>query len=105
MEEAPSQSGSGSSIRQNTSAYILLTYDAVCSGWKRLHNGALLAANHVSRRQQTFEVCCGMKRMEAPSQSGTGSRLFVLVLFFLLFEEERRYRKTCAKRGAGRSAT
>ncbi len=50
-----------------------------------------LAAD-VSRRQQTsadVDVCCGMKRMEAPSQSGTGSRLFVLVLFFLLFEEEK----------------
>jgi hypothetical protein len=37
--EAPSQSGSGSIIRQHASAYV--------------------------------DVCCGMKRMEAPSQSGS----------------------------------
>jgi hypothetical protein len=40
--EASSQSGSGSSIRQHTSADV--------------------------------DVCCGMKRIEAPSQSGSGSR-------------------------------
>jgi hypothetical protein len=36
-----------------------------------------LAAADVSRRQQTsadVDVCCGMKRKEAPSPSGTGSR-------------------------------